>query len=312
MTSILYGLLLFFSAAAVSCALTPQTVWLAEKIGAIDVPRDARRMHTRPIPRLGGLAILLATEFVTGLFLPATPTLRAVWLGGAVIGVFGMLDDARTLSPLVKLAGQLAGALLAVRCGAIVDAVYLFGNYLPLGKFAVPATVFWILLLTNAINLIDGLDGLSCGVSAISSLSVLVITAVSDAAVCAFTAAALCGACLGFYPHNRHPARVFAGDTGAQYLGFTLAVISVDGMWKLPLFLAVCLPPLVFLLPLFDTIFAATRRIAHGQSPFRADHGHMHHRLLRRGFSHRETVMLLWTISAVCGSAALMVLGHGV
>lgn len=312
MRELLFGVLLFCTAMAASYGLTPVSMRLAHRIGAIDIPRDARRMHRHPVPRLGGLAISLSVLFVTGCFLPATPVLRAIWVGGSMITLAGVLDDTHSLPPLAKLGLQLVAAIAAVRCGAVIDGVALFGHYLLLGVFAAPVTILWILLLTNAINLIDGLDGLSCGVSAISALVVLVITGVMDEQVCALTAATLLGACVGFYPHNRHPARTFAGDTGAQYLGFALAVISVDGVFKLPLFLSLLVPPLIFLLPLSDTLFAFARRILRGQSPFHADKGHMHHRLLATGFTHTQTVTLLWLCSGICGGTALMVIGHGI
>lgn len=312
MKELLFGLMLFAAAMGISFALTPVSMHLAHRIGAIDIPKDERRVHRYPVPRLGGLAISLSVLVVTGCFLSATPVLRAIWVGGSLITLAGVFDDAHPLPPLVKLGMQLIAAVVAVWCGAIVDSVALFGHYLPLGTFAAPLTVVWILLLTNAINLIDGLDGLSCGVSAISALVVLIITAVMDEQVCALTAATLLGACLGFYPYNHHPARTFAGDTGAQYLGFVLAVISVDGVFKLPLFLSIFVPPLIFLLPLSDTLFAVVRRLFRGQSPFHADKGHMHHRLLENGFTHAQAVSLLWVSSAICGCTALMVIGHGI
>lgn len=285
--------------------LTPPVRVLAFKIGAIDVPLDDRRMHTKPIPRVGGLAIFLGFTLTTMLFCKFDTTLVTVWVGGAVIVLLGMLDDIFRLPAWSKLIVQLLVAVFAVWNGLTIDHINLGGQYVLLGIWRYPVTILWIVGLTNAINFIDGLDGLACGISAISSVSLMLVLLLSGDIVNAFITGVLAASCLGFLPYNANPARIFMGDTGALFLGYAMAVMSVQGVFKLHAVLAFLVPLAIFALPLGDTVFAVLRRICAGKSPFTADRGHLHHRLVDMGFTQKESVKILYAICSMFGLIAV-------
>ncbi len=285
--------------------LTPPVRVLAFKIGAIDVPLDDRRMHTKPIPRVGGLAIFLGFTLTTLLFCTYNTTLATVWIGGAVIVLLGMLDDIYRLPAWSKLIVQLLVAVFAVWNGITIDHINLGGQYVMLGIWKYPVTILWIVGLTNAINFIDGLDGLACGISAISSISLTLVLLLSGDMVNAFITGVLAASCMGFLPYNANPARIFMGDTGALFLGYAMAVMSVQGVFKLHAVLAFLVPLAIFALPLGDTVFAVLRRIYAGKSPFAADRGHLHHRLVDMGFTQKESVKILYAICAMFGLIAV-------
>ncbi len=285
--------------------LTPPVRVLAFKIGAIDVPMDDRRMHSKPIPRVGGLAIFLAFTLTTMLFCEYSSTLVTVWIGGAAIVILGMLDDIFRLPAWSKLIVQLLVAAFAVWNGISIDHINLGGQYVMLGGWSVPVSILWIVGLTNAINFIDGLDGLACGISAISSVSMVLVLLLSGDVMNAFITGILAAACMGFLPFNANPARIFMGDTGALFLGYAMAVMSVQGVFKLHAVLAFLVPLAIFALPLGDTVFAVLRRICAGKSPFAADRGHLHHRLVDLGFTQRESVKILYAICAMFGLIAV-------
>ncbi len=285
--------------------LTPPVRVLAFKIGAIDVPMDDRRMHTKPIPRVGGLAIFLAFTLTTMLFCEYSSTLVTVWIGGAAIVVLGMLDDIFRLPAWSKLIIQILVAAFAVWNGITIDHINLGGQYVMLGGWSIPVTMLWIVGLTNAINFIDGLDGLACGISAISSVSMVLVLLLSGDIVNAFVTGVLAASCMGFLPYNANPARIFMGDTGALFLGYAMAVMSVQGVFKLHAVLAFLVPLAIFALPLGDTVFAVLRRVCAGKSPFAADRGHLHHRLVDMGFTQRESVKILYAICAMFGLIAV-------
>ncbi|MBQ4042554.1 MAG: undecaprenyl/decaprenyl-phosphate alpha-N-acetylglucosaminyl 1-phosphate transferase [Clostridia bacterium] len=303
--SLLYGIVAVICAALLAYAITPPVRVLAYKIGAIDIPADARRMHKKPIPRLGGLAIFFSFIITSLIFCKLSPALVSIWIGGLILCVLGTLDDIYRLHWLVKLIVQIAAAALAVVNGVSIDQINLGGGYLHLGVWSYPLTILWITGLTNAINFIDGLDGLACGVSAICACSICGVTLLMGDFSSALITAILAAACFGFLPFNRNPARIFMGDTGALFLGFTLAVISVEGVFKLHTLISLLIPVSIFALPLFDTLFAILRRVLHGKSPFSADRGHLHHRLVDMGFTQKETVGILYAICGILGMVAL-------
>ncbi len=303
--SLLYGIVAVICAALLAYAITPPVRVLAYKIGAIDIPADARRMHKKPIPRLGGLAIFFSVIITSLIFCKLSPALVSIWIGGLILCVLGTLDDIYRLHWLVKLIVQIAAAALAVVNGVSIDQINLGGGYLHLGVWSYPLTILWITGLTNAINFIDGLDGLACGVSAICACSICGVTLLMGDFSSALITAILAAACFGFLPFNRNPARIFMGDTGALFLGFTLAVISVEGVFKLHTLISLLIPVSIFALPLFDTLFAILRRVLHGKSPFSADRGHLHHRLVDMGFTQKETVGILYAICGILGMVAL-------
>ena len=308
---------LIYSACALICAallaytLTPLVRVLAIKIKAIDVPTDGRRMHHKPIPRIGGLAIFLAFLMTSIGFCRLDRELVTILIGGSALVLLGILDDVYRLNAFLKLAVQIVAALFAVSQGVTIDYICFFGKYVAFGNWAIPITVFWIVGLTNAVNFIDGLDGLACGVSAISSISLCLTMLLSDssAAHCLITAL-IAAACLGFLPFNANPARIFMGDTGALFLGYALSVLSVVGVFKSDMVLAFFIPLSIFGLPLADTFFAVVRRLAHGKSPFAPDRGHLHHRLIDMGFGQKQSVRILYAVCAILGISAVMLTGQ--
>ena len=294
-------------------AMTPPVKRFAEKIGAVDQP-SARRINKVPIPRMGGLAIFLGFVLTVLLFVHLSTQVTGILLGAVIIAVMGAVDDIVSLNPWVKLAGQIVAAVVVIRCGVVFSAI---SNPNPLsetttieiGWLSVPLTVLWIVACTNAVNLIDGLDGLAVGVSAISSVTMLVVSLIVSEPVVSLLLAAITGACLGFMPYNRNPAKIFMGDVGSQLLGFVLSTVSILGLFKLHAIITFLVPLLALALPLADTTFAFFRRILHGQSPFHPDRGHFHHRLLAVGMSQKQAVAVMYGISAVLGLLAVLLAG---
>ena len=275
-----YILLALLTAIAVTFATTPLVKKMAYKVGAIDVPKDARRMHKTPIPRLGGLAIFLGFFLSVLLFVEIQPEIQGILIGAVMIVVLGIFDDIMTLKALPKFLVQIAAAGVAVYYGNVIQ--YLSNPiltspepYLDLGKLAIPVTIIWIVAITNAVNFIDGLDGLAVGVSAISSATLLVTAMLIAEGNVAIIMAALLGACLGFIPYNMNPAKIFMGDTGSTFLGYILATVSIQGLFKLYAIISFAVPFLILGLPIFDICFAILRRLAKGQNPMQADRGHI-------------------------------------
>lgn len=304
-------------AAAVSFMMTPPVKRFAEKVGAIDIPKDERRVHDHPIPRMGGLAIFIGFVLSLLIFVDVSTPVLGILLGALIIVVMGAIDDIVNLNAWIKLAGQIVAAVVAIRCGIVFDAIsnpnpfseqttFVLASYLP-----IPLTILWIVGCTNAVNLIDGLDGLAVGVSTISSLTMLVVALFVAEPNVAVILAALVGACLGFIPYNFNPAKIFMGDVGSQLLGFVLSTASILGMFKLHAMITFLVPLLALAVPLADTTFAFFRRIIHGQSPFHADKGHFHHRLLALGLNQKQAVAVLYGVSAVLGLIAVLLAGPG-
>lgn len=303
--SLLYGVVAVICAALLAYALTPPVRVLAYKIGALDIPADGRRMHKKPIPRLGGLAIFAAFTITTLIFCTPSPALYSIWCGGLLLCLLGTLDDIYHLHWSVKLIVQIAAAAIPLLFGVSINQINIGGSYLHLGVWSYPLTILWITGLTNAINLIDGLDGLACGVSTICSCSILGVMLLMGDFSSSLITAILASACLGFLPFNRNPARIFMGDTGSLFLGYTLSIISVSGVFKLHTLISLLIPISIFALPLFDTAFAILRRLAHKKSPFTADRGHLHHRLIDMGFTQKEAVGILYAICGILGMVAI-------
>ena len=299
------------AAALISLVSTPVVRSLAFHIGAVDVPRDGRRMHDHPIPRMGGLAIFFGFLLSVLLFLPLTLQLRTMLLGSVIIVILGIFDDIYALSARLKFCVQIIAALVAVLGEnriVFLSNLNIFSSepYWDLGWLSYPITVLWIVGITNAVNLIDGLDGLACGVSTISSMTLLVIALIMAEPDVALITAALAGGCIGFLPYNLNPARIFMGDTGSTFLGYILAVVSIQGLFKFYTFISFAAPFLILGLPIFDTCFAVLRRVSHGQSPMAPDRGHIHHRLIDMGFSQKQAVAMLYVISAILGLSAVV------
>ena len=299
----------------VSFALTPAVKWLAVKIGAVDVPKDKRRMHDHPIPRLGGLAIFIGFVVAVLAFAEVDRQLRGILLGGCIIVAVGIVDDSHPLGAGIKFILQIVAALIAVWHGVLIEMIanpLPFGaEYWDFGIMAVPITVIWIVAVTNSVNLIDGLDGLADGVSTIAALTMLIIALLMGDMEMAGLCAALVGGCIGFIPYNRNPAKIFMGDTGATFLGFVLATVSVTGLFKLYAVISFVVPFIILGFPIFDTVSAFTRRILKGQNPMKADRSHTHHKLIDMGMNQKQAVATLYMVAAVLGLCAVMIVTSG-
>lgn len=309
-------LLTLITAIVVCFAMTPLVRSFAVRVGAVDVPKDNRRMHDHPIPRQGGLAIFLGFLVAVVLFADLDRQVQGILLGSVIIVTVGAIDDIVPLPALLKFFIQILAAGVAVLFGVrfefIANPFFWTGTtYINFGVWSIPITIFWIVGITNSINLIDGLDGLACGVSAISSLTFLAITIVLRQFNVAVLLAAILGACLGFIPYNFNPAKIFMGDTGALLLGYVLSTVSVIGLFKFYTIISFTVPLLALALPIFDTCFAIIRRLLKGQNPMSPDRGHFHHRLIDMGLSQKQSVAVLYAISAVLGLSAVLIATSG-
>lgn len=297
--------LAFITALIAVYALTPLIIKFAEKTGAMDKP-DPRKVHKKPIPRLGGLAIYLAFMIAVCPMVDFSKEIIGLLLGGSFIVVVGIVDDFVSLPAKVKLLGQIMAACVLVAFDVRIDFITdPFGDFIFLEYFAIPVTLFWVVGITNTVNLIDGLDGLAAGVSTIATVTLLLVALQSGDLSVVFFAAALAGASLGFLHYNFNPARIFMGDTGSMFLGYMFASISIIGAVKSAATIALVVPILALGLPILDTTFAIVRRYRGGVPIFKPDKGHLHHRLLALGFSQRQAVLLMYVFSAFLGLAAI-------
>lgn len=307
----IYG---FLMSMVLAYLTTPFVMKLAWKIGAIDVPKDARRVHKKPMPRLGGLAIYISFMVTGLLILPLElPYVRGIFLGGSIIVILGILDDIYNLPAKVKLLGQLAAAGVLVLFGVKVEILTNpLGGMIILGKLAIPATLFWVVGITNTLNFIDGLDGLAAGIAAIAAFTMMLVNLSLEQANGALVMALLAGAAIGFLPYNFNPAKIFMGDTGSMFLGFILAAQAMEGMVKSATVIALIVPILALGLPIFDTVYAILRRFVHGKPIMQADKGHVHHRLLAIGLSQKQAVLYMYVISISLGICSVILAMLGV
>ena len=311
---------------------TPYTIRFAKKVGAVDTPQDPRRVNKITMPRLGGLAVIL------GFFLSITYLIIVMavekninlyqdelykkiigfGLGAFIIGVVCFYDDLKDVHALVKLLAQILAGVIVVHFGLRID-------YFEIAGFAIPRenvlfydifSVLWVVGITNAMNLIDGLDGLSTGISIISCISLLIIFALNDSPLISIIfITSLCGSLVGFLPYNFNPAKTFIGDTGSNFLGYALSVISIMGVAKTYTAIVVVAPILVLALPLFDTIFAVIRRLINGKNlkaVIEPDAGHLHHKMIQNGFTQKQAVLTLYALSASFGMFAIILLDSGI
>lgn len=303
-------LLSFFIALAVSYTLTPLANQIAHKIGAIDVPKDKRRIHSTPIPRLGGLAIFFAFMINALIWTPLNAEFIGIFIAGSLILVCGIVDDTKPISAKYKLAVQIMAAAIVIYSGVRIEFFtfpFTSTGMIYLGVFSIPVTLLWIVGITNAVNLMDGLDGLAAGLATIASISLSIIAFINGQTVVALLLMSLAGGTLGFLPYNFNPARIFMGDTGSLFIGFILAAISVEGVIKSATAVAIIIPVLVLGVPVFDTAFAIIRRSINGQPIHVADRGHLHHKLLDLGFTQKQTVLVLYSISILLGGVAVLI-----
>lgn len=323
----------FLLAFIVSFMATPYTIKIANKIGAVDVPKDKRRMHTKKMPKFGGpaviigflvsmfyLLIVMSIEGSIDLFAEQEygKKLLGVLLGIVAIAITGVLDDTKTLTWWQQLLGQVTAAVIVVAFGVRIehlDIPFLYRVGLN-DVFSIIVTIVWIVGIINSINLIDGLDGLSSGISLISCISLLIIFLMNESPMIAtIIVTAMSGALVGFLPFNFSPAKTFIGDTGSNFLGFMLAVVSILGVAKTYTAAVIVLPVIVLGLPIFDVIFAIIRRIAKGKSikaVFKPDKGHLHHKLVAKGFTPKQAVLILYGLSASLGMFAIILFDSGI
>lgn len=301
----------FVSATLMSLIATPIVRKFAFKIGAVDVPKDDRRVHKKAMPLMGGLAIFAAVIISVLIFLPLDKTTFSILVGGTLIVISGIIDDLKDMSPKVKLLFQILAGVVLILGGIKVDFITnpftSNSSLLYLRWLSIPITLFWVVGITNTLNLIDGLDGLAAGVAMISSVSLMLVASKFGYVEITILSAIVAGSCLGFLPFNFNPAKIFMGDTGALFLGFMLAAISIEGVMKSVATIAVIVPILILGVPIFDTTFAIFRRLLNGQSIMAADKGHLHHRLLNKGFSQKKTVLILYGISSIFGLFAVLI-----
>ena len=301
---VLWGFLL---ALAVVLLLTPGVGRFARFIGVVDEPGETRRVHTHPVPRLGGIALLL------GIFVPALAFLeldgpyRGILLGAAIATTVGAIDDFRGLPWWAKLGGQVSAAAVAVGFGVTVDRFTFPG----LGSQELPewaagvATIVWVVAIMNMVNFLDGMDGLAAGICAIAGSTFAIIGLSLGAPEAALLSAIVAGACFGFLHHNFYPARIFMGDSGALLLGFLLATIAIEGLVKTAALATLVLPLLVLAIPIVDTSFVFAKRLKYRQPLYEADRTHLHHRFMNIGFSQQRAVLYMYIWCGILAAAAL-------
>lgn len=305
---------------AVAFVTTPLSIKIANVAGIIDKPKDARRVHNKPIPRFGGMAIFLGS--MTAMAIPAAMNSKIMiaMLGGLLMYFLGILDDMYDLKPHVKFLGQVAVASIVYAFGIRITFISnYFGaavtdshaNVILSTGVAYIITVLWIVGITNAVNLMDGLDGLAAGSVAIMSLSLAYIAYIHGARlgsmpVC-IALVAVAGGCLGFLPYNFSPAKTFMGDGGALYLGYMISVLSIVSPLKRATVVGALIPMLALAVPIFDTLFAMLRRTLKHQSIMHADKGHLHHHLMAAGFGQRRSVLIMYGIIGIMGIVAVLI-----
>lgn len=300
------------SAAVISLILTPLLSKLSYKVGAVDQPKETRKIHKTAMPRLGGPAIFVSFIISLLLFVPLESEFVGLLLGAAVIMALGIIDDIWGVSPILKLAGQIVAALIFIHSGNRVEFITNpFDGLFYLGILSVPVTILWIVGITNALNLIDGLDGLASGVSAIALSAFSVIAFQNQQPIVALTALALLGGILGFLKYNFYPARIFLGDSGSLLLGYLISGLSIMGLMKSVTLVTFIIPMLLLGVPILDTFFAIVRRYWYKKPIFQADKGHFHHRLMGRGLSHKQAVLIIYMVSAGFGVSAVLFFQNG-
>jgi UDP-GlcNAc:undecaprenyl-phosphate/decaprenyl-phosphate GlcNAc-1-phosphate transferase len=285
--------------------ITPLVIKLAVKIGAVDSP-NKRKVHQKIMPRLGGLAIFIgvgAGYFASDL---QNAPLTGITIGAFIIIITGVLDDKYQLSAKYKLVGQILAALIVAKTGLLIDLLNIpfIGEFDLSFALAFPLTVLWIIAITNAINLIDGLDGLAAGVSTIVIATIAIMAGLNGNVLILTLSLIVIGSTIGFLFYNFHPAKIFMGDTGALFLGYAIAIISLLGVYKSVTLFSFVIPLIILGVPVFDTTFAIIRRLVNKKPISAPDKGHLHHRLLSLGLSHRMTVITIYLLSILFSVSA--------
>ena len=301
----MYTLLLISFSMIVSLILTPIVIKVSHKLGIVDQP-NFRKVHTKPISVLGGTVILLS--FLVGIWLghPIETEVKPLVIGSVLIYLVGLIDDIYDLKPIIKLMGQIVAALVVVYYGVTIDFISLpIGPTIHFGILGIPITVVWIVAITNAINLIDGLDGLASGVSMIALMTIGFIAILQANIFIIMICSVLIGALLGFLFFNFHPAKIFLGDSGALLVGFIVGFLSLLGFKNIT-FVSLFFPIVILAVPFIDTLFAMIRRVKKGQHIMQADKSHLHHKFLELGYSHRQTVLLIYSIAILFSLSSII------
>lgn len=303
----------FLIAAVITAAATPLAIRIAPLIGAMDVPKDDRRMHGKPVPRLGGIAIYFGIVVSFVRLMPWDRQIFGIILGGTLMMCIGIYDDLKNMNPKAKLMAQTASAFIVFYFSVQLRVI---ANLFPFGPkyFIFPLwlslilTVFWIVGITNTVNLIDGLDGLAAGIVCIACIAVAYTSAMNGRLETTYIMLSVAGATLGFLLFNFYPAKIFMGDAGSMLLGFMLASLSLvgDTPTKGTTLFVTVVPMMILALPIFDTAFAIVRRMVNKRPIMQADKGHLHHRIMAMGFGQRRTVLALYSISAIMGVAGIL------
>lgn len=297
----------FFAALAVALAVTPQTKKLAMKLGVYDEP-DARKVHTGLMTRMGGLGIYAG--FLTGFLVYGdfSRSMLGLLLSATFVTAVGFYDDVKNISPKMKFLGQIVAAVILMVFGVRLEFLTVpFGDWiLDIGIWGYPVTLLWLVGVCNALNLIDGLDGLASGVAAIGALSLGVVAYIGGLTFVAAYCIILVGSIFGFLKWNFHPATLFMGDCGSLLLGFLLGALSLFTMSEGATVIGLAVPVLILGIPILDTLFAIIRRKRSHKPVFQPDKGHFHHRLLRMGMSHRDTVLFIYSVTFLFGAAAVL------
>lgn len=292
-----------------SLAITPVVIKVAKKFNFIDQPGE-RKINTRVVATAGGTAIYFAFMLPLRFFLPASSTIKGIIIGGTFMLFLGLLDDKFELSAPLKFSGQIIGALILIYYGVKINFITNpFGGFIYLGVYAVPFTVFWIVSIINTINLIDGLDGLAAGVSIIAVLTLFAVGLQEGQLLAPMLAILLAGSTMGFLRYNFNPAEVFMGDTGAMFIGYIIAAVSITGALKSAAAVTIFVPVLALAIPILDTTFAIIRRIFNDRPIGEADHGHIHHRLLAIGMNQKQAVISVYIISVFLALIAFIING---
>ena len=297
----------FLVAAVIAFAVTPPAARLARRLGVVHYPRE-RDLHERPVPGLGGLAILAAAVVAALLFLPGGQQTRGIVAGAIAIALVGAVDDVKEggLNPFVKFAGQFAAAAIPVWSDVRVENVTLpFVEPLDLGSWGYPLTLLGIVAVMNVVNFTDGADGLAAGVCTIAAGTFAIIALSLDRVDAGILAALTAGAAVGFLWHNFHPASIFMGDAGAMVLGLLLACVAIQGVLKTAAVVALFFPLLILAVPALDATFVVAKRIKYGRPVYSADRWHFHHRFANIGFSQRRTVLYLYAWTILLGGFAV-------
>lgn len=279
---------------------------IAVQIGAVDMP-GGRHIHNKPTPKLGGLGIFWGYLLGYMIFGEPSAQMNSILIGSFIILITGIIDDIVELKPSIKFAGQLMAALvIAIYGGILLKDVSAFGIYLDFGIMSYPLTIFFILGCVNCINLIDGLDGLSGGISSIYYLTIGIIATMQGKHGLDFVLAfVMLGSTLGFLVHNFNPAKIFAGDSGSNFMGFIIAVIALLGFKNVTM-TSLIVPLLLIAIPILDTLFAIIRRTLKGESISKGDSYHIHHQLLKRNLSVRQTVLIIYLVDILFASASII------